>query len=143
MINDDYFLWISSNFCQATFIEGALKYGKIIYGLIHRKIWKPAKAFQKLDDRNWSKAFHFKVPYLGISLCKSFQIFFRWILSSLIPSPFSNVEYSNLEIQKCLYFARNFYQICWNGSIFKGLLVLHWRPIFSLWGFAKIFFPFL
>ena len=51
------FLWISSNFGQATFIEGALKYGKIIYGLIHRKIWKPAKAFQKLDDRNWASIF--------------------------------------------------------------------------------------
>ena len=47
-----FHLWISSNFGQATFIEGALKYGKMIYGLIHRKIWKPAKPFQKLDDRN-------------------------------------------------------------------------------------------
>ena len=48
------FLWISINFGQATFIEGALKYGKTIYGLIHRKIWKPAKAFYKLDDSNWA-----------------------------------------------------------------------------------------
>ena len=48
------FSWISSNFGQAAFIEGAIKRAKMINGLIHQKIWKPAKVFQKLDDRNWA-----------------------------------------------------------------------------------------
>ena len=48
-----WYLWISSNFGQATFKEGALENSKIIYGLIHQKLWKPAKAFLKFHDSNW------------------------------------------------------------------------------------------
>ena len=47
-------LWITSNFEKATFIEGVLKFGMIIFGLIHRKFWIQQKSFSKLDFRNWA-----------------------------------------------------------------------------------------
>ena len=77
------FLWISSNFGQAAFIQGALRCGKIIHGLTHRKIWKPAKAFQKWDDRHWAIV-NYQYWIKNSNSRKSFSTFRRKMLHACI-----------------------------------------------------------
>ena len=53
------FLWISSNFGKAFFIDGALQHGKflcIIQGLFHKKYMETRKNIPDIDDRNRANA---------------------------------------------------------------------------------------